>query len=205
LYGAGFDPYVYVDLLAQPMTERQTTAPRILLVDHPALLELRRFIPAPVVYLRAPASADDSVLQPPADWTDGVDAEASADPACSMESMDDSQDADVAAMESTDEPAAGAEVGAEVGGTGDAEGVHVDAVALTPRAVAAPAPPVHAEVHADHAVDQAAFDKCRRLTPAGFDWLEPFQRLADALSEIREATAQPTTAAVLAAPPTSAA
>ena len=49
LHGSGFEPYVYAQVLALPLTERQTTPPQMIVVDHPALLEIRKRIPAPVL------------------------------------------------------------------------------------------------------------------------------------------------------------
>lgn len=51
LHGAGFESYLFVDTLAKPMTDRQSAAPRLIVVGQPILLELRRQIPAPVVHL----------------------------------------------------------------------------------------------------------------------------------------------------------
>jgi hypothetical protein len=58
LFGAKIDEYVEVDLLAVPLVERQSVAPRIVVVDRPALLELRTRIPAPLVLLEAASDAD---------------------------------------------------------------------------------------------------------------------------------------------------
>jgi hypothetical protein len=57
LFGARVDEFVEVDLLAVPLTERQSSAPCIVVVDRPALLELRSRVPAPVVCL---GPSDDS-------------------------------------------------------------------------------------------------------------------------------------------------
>jgi hypothetical protein len=51
LFGASFEAYAFAELLAKPLTDRQSTAPRIILVNRRGLLELRRQIPAPVVFL----------------------------------------------------------------------------------------------------------------------------------------------------------
>jgi hypothetical protein len=57
LFGARVDEYVEVDLLALPLTERQSVPPCVVLVDRPSLLELRSRVPAPVVCLQP---SDDS-------------------------------------------------------------------------------------------------------------------------------------------------
>lgn len=108
LHGTGFESYLYVDLVGKPMTDRQSTAPRIILVDHSKLLDLRTRIPAPVVCLQMNA----------------------ADPAT------------------------------------------VTAPIVT--------------THADFGSDLAAFEKIKEKALANFDWLEPFERLEMALSEIRD-------------------
>ncbi len=51
LHGVGFESHLYSQVLGLPLTERQATPPQMIFVDHPALLELRQFIPAPVVQL----------------------------------------------------------------------------------------------------------------------------------------------------------
>ena len=59
LYGASFEPVVYGELLGKGMTDRQGTAPGIVLVDHQALLELRPHVPAPVLLPLIPAEGRD--------------------------------------------------------------------------------------------------------------------------------------------------
>lgn len=51
LYGASFEPVVWIEWMARPLTDKQSTAPRVLFVTQEPLLELRRHIPAPVVAL----------------------------------------------------------------------------------------------------------------------------------------------------------
>ena len=114
LYGKQFEPQLSADVLAKPMTDRQGTAPRLILVDTPALLDLRRLIPAPVV-----------LVQPRPDLV-GEKLEEGVDPL------------------------------------------------LPPQA------------HPDFTKDLAAFEKIRSLVPPGFDWMEPFARIEEALAEIRE-------------------
>jgi hypothetical protein len=59
LYGPGYERFLYGELIGKALTERQGAAPRLIVVDRPELLELRRHIPAPVVYLEPlPTSAD---------------------------------------------------------------------------------------------------------------------------------------------------
>lgn len=58
LFGTKIDEYVEVDLLAVPLVERQSVAPRIVVVDRPALLELRSRIPAPLVLLEPSNEGD---------------------------------------------------------------------------------------------------------------------------------------------------
>jgi hypothetical protein len=101
-------------MLAQPLTDRQSVAPRIVLVERANLLELRRRIPAPVVLIE-PRTTDSPAPEP-------------------------------------GESAA-----------------HFRAV-----------------THPEFPDDSVAFERIRELTPSSFDWLEPFDRLSAALSEIRE-------------------
>lgn len=103
LFGAQFERIVYADLLAKPMTDRQSTAPQILVVNSPVLLELRRQIPAPVVAISV---AKDHALT--------------------------------------------------------------------------------ATTHRDYVGDLAVFEKVRTMTPSGFDWMEPFDRIAAALAEVTD-------------------
>jgi hypothetical protein len=49
LFGGAAPEYLHLDLIAVPLTEKQTVAPQIVFVDSPSLLELRTRIPAPVV------------------------------------------------------------------------------------------------------------------------------------------------------------
>lgn len=51
LFGKDVESYLFAEVIGKPMTDRQVTAPRLIAVDHAALLELRRLIPAPVVHL----------------------------------------------------------------------------------------------------------------------------------------------------------
>jgi len=64
LFGKQFEPLLSAEVLAKPMTDRQSTAPRLILVDTPALLDLRRLIPAPVVLLSTIAEGGESKLKP---------------------------------------------------------------------------------------------------------------------------------------------
>lgn len=105
LHGEGFEPYLYAEIVAKPMTDRQGTAPRAILVDHPALLELRRLIPAAVIQLRRNAQGEGQ-FQP--------------------------------------------------------------------------------RVHVDFPQDEAAFGILQNLVPRNFDWLEPFERIDQALGEIQD-------------------
>lgn len=57
LFGTTFEAYALAELLGKPLTDRQSTAPRIIVVNRRGLLELRRHIPAPVVFLE-PRSAE---------------------------------------------------------------------------------------------------------------------------------------------------
>lgn len=106
LHGAAYEPYVYAEVLAKPMTDQQGTAPRAILVDRPQLLSLRPLIPAAVIYLDGTASEGSSI----------------------------------------------------------------------PRA----------EVHPAHPQDNAAFGVLQKIVPTNFDWLEPFQRISEALAEIQD-------------------
>jgi hypothetical protein len=105
LFGARIDEFLEVDLLALPLTERQTMAPSVVVVDRLALLELRTRIPAPVVCL-GPSD------EPNTPWT-----------------------------------------------------VHT---------------------HSTQPNDRTEFDNAVEIAPPNFDWLEPFERLSAALTEIRE-------------------
>ena len=49
LYGKELEPYVHSEVIGKPLTDRQSSAPRVVLVDLSSLLDLRRSIPAPVV------------------------------------------------------------------------------------------------------------------------------------------------------------
>ena len=113
LYGTEFEPYVYSELLAKPLTDRQKTVPQIIVVNRHALLDLRRLIPAPVACLVAQ------------------------------------------------------ERGKDEDGEQDSCGLQV-------------------QTHSEFAQDQIFFEKIRALVPASFDWLEPFERLEQALSEVRD-------------------
>jgi hypothetical protein len=116
LFGTPPPEYLHVEMLAQPLTDRQTVAPRIVLVDRPNLLELRRRIPAPVVLIESPSAESPELA---ADQT---------------------------------------------------------------RHLAA----FRSQTHVEFPDDAIAFERIRELTPSSFDWLEPFDRLAAALAEIRE-------------------
>lgn len=109
LHGARFEETLHAEILAKPMTDRQTTAPQIILVDSTALLALRARIPAPVVYLRSDSRTEDRSFS--------------------------------------------------------------------------------AIAHGDHPKDAGVFEKIRGITPTGFDWFEPFERIEAALAEIREPSA----------------
>lgn len=63
LFGRQFEPLLSAEVLAKPMTDRQSTAPRLILVDTPALLDLRRLIPAPVVLLSTVAEGGEAILK----------------------------------------------------------------------------------------------------------------------------------------------
>ena len=63
LYGAGFEPYLFVEVLGKPLTDRQSTAPRAVLVDHPALLGLRKQIPAPVLFISLSGGDGDATAE----------------------------------------------------------------------------------------------------------------------------------------------
>lgn len=52
LYGSQFGPLVHAELVAKPLTDRQTVAPRAIISDRSTLLFLRRHVPAPVVWLQ---------------------------------------------------------------------------------------------------------------------------------------------------------
>ena len=58
LFGSRIEEFLEVDLLAMPLVERQSAAPNIIVVDRPALLELRTRIPAPVVLLEPSDAAE---------------------------------------------------------------------------------------------------------------------------------------------------
>ena len=63
LYGASFEPYVYGEIFGKALTDRQSMAPRIVLVDSPGLLALRRHVPAPVVWIesaKGPTQSDQA-------------------------------------------------------------------------------------------------------------------------------------------------
>lgn len=62
LYGPQFEPTLFVETFAKPLTDRQSTAPRMIAVDQRALLGLRSRIPAPVVMITgsAPQAEGDS-------------------------------------------------------------------------------------------------------------------------------------------------
>jgi hypothetical protein len=51
LYGPDFEPIFFADHLAKPMTDRQSSAPQLIVVGSPALVRLRGSIPAPVVHV----------------------------------------------------------------------------------------------------------------------------------------------------------
>lgn len=104
LYGATFERILYAEVLAKPMTDRQSAAPQMIVVDASPLLELRRRIPAPVVA-----------------------------------------------------------VSRQVGEHG-----------------------IAAIAQREHPNDLAVFEKVCAMTPSGFDWMEPFERIAAALSEIAD-------------------
>ncbi|HVJ83644.1 MAG TPA: hypothetical protein VNC50_21435 [Planctomycetia bacterium] len=55
LFGGAAPEYLHVELVAVPLTDKQSVAPQILFVDSPALLELRTRIPAPVVCVSPPS------------------------------------------------------------------------------------------------------------------------------------------------------
>lgn len=106
LFGKQFEPLLSAEVLAKPMTDRQSTAPRLILVDTPALLDLRRLIPAPVVLLTTFTESGDRTLK--------------------------------------------------------------------------------AQSHPEFEKDLAAFEKIRTLVPPGLDWTEPFLRIDEALTEIKD-------------------
>lgn len=106
LHGAGYEDYIYAEVLAKPMTDQQGTAPRAILVDRPQLLALRPLIPAAVLYLNP-----------------------------------------------------------ETAGTSGQ---------------------ISAIVHPNHGQDQPAFGVLGKIVPSNFDWMEPFERIAEALSEIQD-------------------
>ncbi|QDU59308.1 hypothetical protein Pan216_01360 [Planctomycetes bacterium Pan216] len=110
LYGPSFDSYIQAEVIAKPMTNRQSTAPRIIVVNRMPLLDLRRHIPAPV--------------------------------SCLLETQAKPEEPD--------------------------------------------SRPFRIEVHDEYPYDRAAFDKIQKLAAEGFDWLEPFERIEQALAEIRE-------------------
>jgi len=105
LFGVRVEEFLEVDLVALPLTERQSVVPSVVVVDRPALLELRTRIPASVVCLGP-----------------------------------------------SDEPNL----------------------------------PWSIQVHATQPADLQEFQKAVDFAPPNFDWLEPFERLSAALSEIRE-------------------
>jgi len=105
LFGARVDEFIEVDLLALPLTERQSAAPSVVVVDRLPLLELRTRIPAPVVCL---GPSDDPIA------------------------------------------------------------------------------PYSIQVHPTQPADHAEFLNAVELAPPAFDWLEPFDRLTAALSELRD-------------------
>jgi hypothetical protein len=107
LYGAGYRSYVYGEAIGKALTDRQSTAPRILLAADAGFLALRPHIPAPIVRLSRESSG------------------------------------------------------------------------------------MSTDCHSDFEQDGAAFEKIRRLTPENFDWLEPFDRIREALSELRDRTMGP--------------
>lgn len=100
LFGPRFTETLYVDVFGKPLTDRQTVAPRVLFVDSPHLLPIRKAIPAPVV------------------WSASIQ----------------------------------------------------DGASLAPRSKGAE--------------PDSLFEKIRTLLPAGFDWMEPFERIRLALAEL---------------------
>jgi hypothetical protein len=105
LFGVRVEEFLEVDLVALPLIERQSVVPSVVVVDRPALLELRTRIPAPVVCL---GPSDD------------------------------------------------------------------------------PNQPWSVQVHSTQPADHPEYTKAVDFAPPNFDWLEPFERLTVALSEIRE-------------------
>lgn len=102
LHGARAETYLHAEVLAKPLTDKQGTPPRVVLVGTESLLALRKLIPAPVLYLRGPG------------------------------------------------------------------------------------PKVTVSVHRDFPGDSSAFAVLETLVPTSFDWLEPFERIEQALDEVRE-------------------
>lgn len=52
LHGREFEEYLFSEVLAKPMTDRQSSAPRVVFAQQPPLLGLRRLIPAPVLLVQ---------------------------------------------------------------------------------------------------------------------------------------------------------
>jgi hypothetical protein len=51
LYGRTLQPYIYADLIGKALVERTSTATQVILTDRAPLLELRRRLEIPIVYL----------------------------------------------------------------------------------------------------------------------------------------------------------
>lgn len=63
IYGSHFEPYVFAEVMGRPLTERQRTPPQAIVVNRLPFLELRRFIPAPMIHLERPAADADLMVR----------------------------------------------------------------------------------------------------------------------------------------------
>lgn len=164
LYGAGIERYVHAEVLGRALIERQTKAPHLLITDCAPMLELRRAIPAPMVWVRRPPS--------------------SAGPSASVGG--ENQVATTTVAGSPQAPDADAASAAE-----NAVGVVNGLLAA-----AAPGADDESEQVLARALDEFQQDlqvmtKVRRLAAPRFDWLEPFERLEQALREVEAVPEEP--------------
>ena len=60
LFGKSFEEYLFAEVFAKPLTDRQTVAPSVIAVDCESLLSLRQMIPAPVIWIRPGSSKPEN-------------------------------------------------------------------------------------------------------------------------------------------------
>jgi hypothetical protein len=188
LYGPEFARHILIDGLARPLTERQSIAPSLILVDDPSLLGLRESVPAPVIAVTPrrtdrlaplPRANDSSPALSDSGWAER-DAGQPIAPIHAGESQVATDPGTVPAIPSL--TSTGAESPFDGGETD--EPMVIDEDAEQPRLWHRFG--IDALAHPDFAADLTVFERLLETMPGNFQWLEPFDRVATVLADIRD-------------------